>query len=80
MQNKSVFELPCNFGDSIFEACKICNKVHERKVTGFKIGIGGNLILNDTKNFIFREIGKAILFRKEDKINMLNIKNILLFL
>ena len=75
-----IFELPCNFDDSIFEAFKMCNKVHERKVTGFKIGVGGNLILNDTKNFIFREIGKAILFRKEDKINMLNIKNILLFL
>ena len=66
MQNKSVFELPCNFGDSIFEACKICNKVHERKVTGFKIGIGGNLILTDTKNFLFREIGTDVFFNKEE--------------
>ena len=66
MQNKSVFELPCNFGDSIYEACKICNKVHERKVTGFKIGIGGNLILTDTKNFLFREIGTDVFFNKEE--------------
>ena len=66
MQKKSVFELPCKFGDSIFEACKICSKVHERKVTGFKIGIGGNLILTDTKNFIFREIGTDVFFNKED--------------
>ena len=66
MQNKSVFELPCNFGDSIFEACKICNKVHERTVTGFKIGIGGNLILTDTKNFIFREIGTDVFLNKDD--------------
>ena len=66
MQNKSVFELPCNFGDSIFEACKICSKVHERKVTGFKIGIGGNLILTDTKNFIFREIGTDVFLNKDD--------------
>ena len=66
MQNKSVFELPCNFGDSIFEACKICSKVHERKVTGFKIGVGGNLILTDTKNFIFREIGTDVFFNKDD--------------
>ena len=66
MQNKSVFELPCNFGDSIFEACKICNKVHERKVTDFKIGIGGNLILTDTKNFIFREIGTDVFLNKDD--------------
>ena len=47
MKNKTTFELPCDFGDSIYEACKICSKVHERKVTGFKIGIGGNLILTD---------------------------------
>ena len=66
MQNKSVFELPCNFDDSIFEACKICSKVHERKVTGFKIGIGGNLILTDTKNFIFREIGTDVFLNKDD--------------
>ena len=66
MQNKSVFELPCNFGDSIFEACKICNKVHERTVTGFKIGVGGNLILTDTKNFIFREIGTDVFFNRKD--------------
>ncbi|MEE3451847.1 MAG: hypothetical protein VZR27_14360 [Acutalibacteraceae bacterium] len=66
MQNKTTFELPCDFGDSIYEACKICSKVHERKVTGFKIGIGGNLILTDTKNFIFREIGTDVFFNKED--------------
>ena len=66
MQKKNVFELPCKFGDSIFEACKICNKVHERKVTGFKIGIGGNLILTDTKNFIFREIGTDVFLNKDD--------------
>ena len=66
MKNKTTFELPCDFGDSIFEACKICNKVHERKVTDFKIGIGGNLILTDTKNFIFREIGTDVFFNKED--------------
>ena len=66
MQNKTTFELPCNFGDSIYEACKICNKVHERKVTGFKIGIGGNLILTDTKNFIFREIGTDVFLNKDD--------------
>ena len=66
MQKKSVFELPCKFDDSIFEACKICNKVHERKVTGFKIGVGGNLILTDTKNFIFREIGTDVFFNKEE--------------
>ena len=66
MQKKSVFELPCKFGDSIFEACKICSKVHERKVTGFKIGIGGNLILTDTKNFIFREIGTDVFLNKDD--------------
>ena len=66
MQKKNVFELPCKFGDSIFEACKICNKVHERKVTGFKIRIGGNLILTDTKNFIFREIGTDVFLNKDD--------------
>ena len=66
MKNKTTFELPCDFGDSIYEACKICNKVHERKVTGFKIGIGGNLILTDTKNFIFREIGTDVFFNKDD--------------
>ena len=66
MKNKTTFELPCDFGDSIFEACKICNKVHERKVTGFKIGIGGNLILTDTKNFIFREIGTDVFLNKDD--------------
>ena len=66
MKNKTTFELPCDFGDSIYEACKICSKVHERKVTGFKIGIGGNLILTDTKNFIFREIGTDVFFNKED--------------
>ena len=66
MQKKNVFELPCKFGDSIFEACKICNKVHERTVTGFKIGVGGNLILTDTKNFIFREIGTDVFFSKKD--------------
>ena len=66
MQNKTTFELPCDFGDSIYEACKICSKVHERKVTGFKIGIGGNLILTDTKNFIFREIGRDVFFNKDD--------------
>ena len=66
MQKKNVFELPCKFGDSIFEACKICSKVHERKVTGFKIGIGGNLILTDTKNFIFREIGTDVFLNKDD--------------
>ena len=66
MQNKTTFELPCNFGDSIYEACKICSKVHERKVTGFKIGIGGNLILTDTKNFIFREIGTDVFLNKDD--------------
>ena len=66
MQKKNVFELPCKFGDSIFEACKICNKVHERKITGFKIGIGGNLILTDTKNFIFREIGTDVFLNKDD--------------
>ena len=66
MQNKTTFELPCNFGDSIYEACKICNKVHERTVTGFKIGVGGNLILTDTKNFIFREIGTDVFFNKEE--------------
>ena len=66
MQKKNVLELPCKFGDSIFEACKICNKVHERKVTGFKIGIGGNLILTDTKNFLFREIGTDVFFNKEE--------------
>ena len=66
MQKKSVFELPCKFGDSIFEACKICSKVHERKVTGFKIGVGGNLILTDTKNFIFREIGTDVFLNKDD--------------
>ena len=66
MKNKTTFELPCDFGDSIFEACKICNKVHERKVTGFKIGIGGNLILTDTKNFLFREIGTDVFFNKEE--------------
>ena len=66
MKNKTTFELPCDFGDSIYEACKICSKVHERKVTGFKIGIGGNLILTDTKNFIFREIGTDVFFNKDD--------------
>ena len=66
MKNKTTFELPCDFGDSIFEACKICNKVHERKVTDFKIGIGGNLILTDTKNFIFREMGTDVFFNKDD--------------
>ena len=66
MQKRNVFELPCKFGDSIFEACKICNKVRERKVTGFKIGIGGNLILTDTKNFIFREIGTDVFLNKDD--------------
>ena len=66
MKNKTTFELPCDFGDSIFEACKICNKVHERKVTDFKIGIGGNLILTDTKNFIFREIGTDVFLNKDD--------------
>ena len=66
MKNKTTFELPCDFGDSIYEACKICNKVHERKVTGFKIGIGGNLILTDTKNFIFREIGTDVFLNKDD--------------
>ena len=66
MKNKTTFELPCDFGDSIFEACKICNKVHERKVTGFKIGVGGNLILTDTKNFIFREIGTDVFLNKDD--------------
>ena len=66
MQNTNIFELPCKFGDSIYEACKICNKVHERKVTGFKIGIGGNLILTDTKNFIFREIGTDVFLNKDD--------------
>ena len=66
MKNKTTFELPCNFGDSIYEACNICSKVHERKVTGFKIGIGGNLILTDTKNFIFREIGTDVFFNKDD--------------
>ena len=66
MQNTNIFELPCKFGDSIYEACKICSKVHERKVTGFKIGIGGNLILTDTKNFIFREIGTDVFLNKDD--------------
>ena len=66
MQKRNVFELPCKFGDSIFEACKNCNKVHERTVTGFKIGIGGNLILTDTKNFIFREIGTDVFLNKDD--------------
>ena len=66
MKNKTTFELPCDFGDSIYEACKICSKVHERKVTGFKIGIGGNLILTDTKNFIFREIGTDVFLNKDD--------------
>ena len=66
MQKKNVFELPCKFGDSIFEACKICNKVHERNVTGFKIGVGGNFILTDTKNFIFREIGTDVFLNKDD--------------
>ena len=66
MKNKTTFELPCDFGDSIYEACKICNKVHERTVTGFKIGIGGNLILTDTKNFIFREIGTDVFLNKDD--------------
>ena len=66
MQNTNIFELPCEFGDSIYEACKICSKVHERKVTGFKIGIGGNLILTDTKNFIFREIGTDVFLNKDD--------------
>ena len=66
MQNKTTFELPCNFGDSVFEDCKICNKVHERTVTGFKIGVGGNLILTDTKNFIFREIGTDVFFSRKD--------------
>ena len=66
MKNKTTFELPCDFGDSIYEACKICNNVHERKVTGFKIGIGGNLILTDTKNFIFKEIGTDVFFNKDD--------------
>ena len=64
-------ELPCNFGDSIFEACKICNKVHERTVTGFKIGIGGNLILTDTKNFLFRELGTEVFFDKKQAENKL---------
>ena len=66
MKNKTTFELPCNFGDSIYEACNICNKVHERTVTGFKIGVGGNLILTDTKNFIFREIGTDVFLNKDD--------------
>ena len=66
MQNTNIFELPCKFGDSIFEACKICSKVHERKVTGFKIGVGGNLILTDTKNFIFRKIGTDVFLNKDD--------------
>ena len=66
MKNKTTFELPCKFGDSIFEAFKMCNKVHERKVTGFKIGVGGNLILTDTKNFIFREIGTDVFFSRKD--------------
>ena len=57
------------FSDSIFEACKICNKVHERKVTGFKIGIGGNLILTDTKNFIFREIGTDVFLEGKTQKN-----------
>ena len=64
-------ELPCDFGDSIFEACKICNKVHERTVTGFKIGIGGNLILTDTKNFLFRELGTEVFFDKKQAENKL---------
>ena len=71
MQKKNVFELPCKFGDSIYEACKICNKVHERKVTGFKIGIGGNLILTDTKNFLFRELGTEVFFDKKQAENKL---------
>ena len=66
MQNTNIFELPCKFGDSIYEACNICNKVHERNVTGFKIGVGGNLILTDTKNFIFREIGTDVFFSRKD--------------
>jgi len=66
MKNKTTFELPCNFCDSIYEACNICNKVHERNVTGFKIGVGGNFILTDTKNFIFREIGTDVFLNKDD--------------
>ena len=63
---KQIVELPCKLGDKIFEACNICNKVYERTVTGFKIGIGGNLILTDTKNFVFREIGTDVFFNREE--------------
>ena len=68
---KQIVELPCKLGDKIFEVCNTCNKVYERTVTGFKIGIGGNLILTDTKNFIFREIGTEVFFDKREAENKL---------
>jgi len=66
LETVNAVKLPCKIGDTFFEVCVICGRIHERIVHGFNIRENGMFIVCDTKNFEKREIGKQVFSSREE--------------